>query len=105
MAELGDPDAARTFVLIAHHDAAHSGLIFHPILPRIPLKLWPRMHAKAGRSFPLLYAVWVGPVMVCAGSLLRIRRLLGAGVAVAGAATAAMVDIGPARSCPAPTTT
>ena len=36
VAEVGDPDAERTFVLIAHHDAAHSGLIFHPILPRIP---------------------------------------------------------------------
>jgi Peptidase family M28 len=94
VAETGDPGADRTFVLIAHHDAAHSGLIFHPILPRIPLKLWPRMHARAGRSFPLLYTVWVGPVMVCAGSILGIRRLVGAGIAFAGAATAAMIDIG-----------
>jgi hypothetical protein len=94
VAELGDPDADRTFVLIAHHDAAHSGLIFHPILPRIPLKLAPRLHARAGRSFPLLYTVWIGPVMVCAGSILGIRRLVGAGVAFAGAATAAMADIG-----------
>ena len=70
----GDPDAERTFVLIAHHDAAHSGLIFHPILPRIPLKLAPRLHARAGRSFPLLYTVWIGPVMVCAGSILGVRR-------------------------------
>ena len=44
--------------------------------------------------------------MVCAGSILGIRRLLGAGLALAGAATAAMVDIGTCgRSCPAPTTT
>ena len=94
VAETGDPAAARTVVLIAHHDAAHSGLIFHPILPRIPLKLWPRWHAKAGTSFPLLYAVWLGPVMVCAGSLLGSRRLLGAGAALATGATAAMTDIG-----------
>jgi acetylornithine deacetylase/succinyl-diaminopimelate desuccinylase-like protein len=94
VAEVGEPDAERTFVLIAHHDAAHSGLIFHPILPRIPLKVAPRLHARAGRSFPLLYTVWIGPVMVCAGSMLGIRRLLAAGVAFAGAATAAMADIG-----------
>jgi Peptidase family M28 len=94
VAEVGDPDAERTFVLIAHHDAAHSGLIFHPILPRIPLKLAPRLHARAGRSFPLLYTVWIGPVMVCAGSILGLRRLIAAGVALAGAATAAMADIG-----------
>jgi acetylornithine deacetylase/succinyl-diaminopimelate desuccinylase-like protein len=28
--ELGDPAAARTVVFIAHHDAPHSGLVFHP---------------------------------------------------------------------------
>ena len=94
VAEAGDPDAERTVVLIAHHDAAHSGLIFHPVLPRIPLKLAPRWHAKAGRSFPLLLAVWLGPVMVCVGALLGVRRLLGAGAALAAGATAAMTDIG-----------
>jgi hypothetical protein len=94
VAEAGEPDAERTVVLIAHHDAAHSGLIFHPLLPRIPLKLAPRWHAKAGRSFPLLYAVWLGPVMVCAGALTGLRRVLGAGAALAAGATAAMTDIG-----------
>jgi acetylornithine deacetylase/succinyl-diaminopimelate desuccinylase-like protein len=33
VAELGPPDAERTVVLVAHHDAAHSGLIFHPAIP------------------------------------------------------------------------
>ena len=94
VAEAGDPDAERTVVLIAHHDAAHSGLVFHPVLPRIPLKLAPRWHAKAGTSFPLLYAVWLGPVMVCAGALAGLRRLLGAGAALAAGATVAMIDIG-----------
>jgi hypothetical protein len=94
VAEAGDPAAERTVVLIAHHDAAHSGLIFHPVLPRIPLKLMPRSHAKAGRSFPLLYAVWLGPVMVCAGALIGVRRVLGAGAALAAGATVAMTDIG-----------
>ncbi len=94
VAEAGDATAERTVVLIAHHDAAHSGLIFHPVLPRIPLKVMPRWHAKAGRSFPLLYTVWLGPVLICAGSLTGIRRLLGAGIALAAGATAAMTDIG-----------
>ncbi len=94
VAEAGDPTAEHTIVLIAHHDAAHSGLIFHPILPRIPMKLMPRLHGKAGRSFPLLYTVWLGPVMVCAGALLGIRRLLRGGVALSVAAAAAMTDIG-----------
>jgi hypothetical protein len=33
--ELGDPGAEKTIVLIVHHDAAHSGLVFHPKLPQI----------------------------------------------------------------------
>jgi hypothetical protein len=94
VAEAGDPAGERTVVLIAHHDAAHSGVIFHPILPRIPMKLAPRLHAKAGRSFPLLYAVWIGPAAVCVGALLGRRRVVEAGVALAAGATAAMVDIG-----------
>ncbi|HSC03576.1 MAG TPA: M28 family peptidase [Solirubrobacteraceae bacterium] len=94
VAEAGDPAAERTVVLIGHHDAAHSGLIFHPALPRIPLWLAPRLHARAGTSFPLLYAVWLGPVMVCAGSLIGFRRLIGAGTALAAGATTAMADIG-----------
>ena len=94
VAEAGDPAAERTVVLIGHHDAAHSGLIFHPALPRIPLKLAPRLHARSNRSFPLLYAVWLGPVMVAAGALTNIRRLLTTGVALAAGATAAMTDIG-----------
>ncbi|MBV9002911.1 MAG: M28 family peptidase, partial [Solirubrobacterales bacterium] len=94
VAETGDAAAPRTVVLIAHHDAAHSGLIFHPILPRIPLKLAPRLHAAAGRSFPLLYAVFMGPVLVFVGSILGTRRLLSAGAALSVGATVAMADIG-----------
>ena len=100
MAETGDPDAERTVVFIAHHDAAHSGLVFHPVLPRIPLKLAPRLHARAGRSFPLMYTVWLGPVLVCAGSILGTRRVLAAGTAIAAGATAAMADIGARASVP-----
>ena len=100
VAEMGDADAERTVVFIAHHDAAHSGLVFHPVLPRIPLKLAPRLHARAGRSFPLMYTVWLGPVLVCAGSILGSRRALAAGAAIATGATAAMADIGARASVP-----
>jgi hypothetical protein len=100
VAETGDPAAPRTVVLVAHHDAAHSGLIFHPILPRIPMKLSPRRHAAAGRSFPLLYTVWMGPVMICSGALTGLRRLAGAGLALAAGTVAAMTDIGLRASVP-----
>ena len=33
-ARSGPADAERTVVLVAHHDTAHSGLVFHPALPQ-----------------------------------------------------------------------
>ena len=94
VAETGDPDAVRTVALVAHHDAAHSGLVFHPALGRIGPRLTPRAHARASHTLPILYGVWLGPVMVALGALLGQRRLLSAGAALAAGATVAMTDIG-----------
>ena len=38
----------RTVVLIAHHDSAHSGLVFHPALGRIPPRFFPRTSTRTG---------------------------------------------------------
>jgi hypothetical protein len=94
VAEAGDSGAERTVVLIAHHDAAHSGLVFHPALGRIPPRLTPKLHERSRQSLPILYGVWAGPAMVAAGAVLGRRRLLGAGLTVALGAVAAMIDIG-----------
>jgi Peptidase family M28 len=93
-AEAGDREGARTVVLVAHHDAAHSGLVFHPALGRIGPRLTPRMHERSSHTLPILYGVWLGPVMVCGGALLGSRRAVRAGAALAGGAVAAMSDIG-----------
>jgi acetylornithine deacetylase/succinyl-diaminopimelate desuccinylase-like protein len=94
VAETGDLAADRAVVLIAHHDAARSGLVFHPALGRIGPRLAPRLHERADRTLPILYAVWLGPVMICLGALSGARRMVKAGVALALGATAAMADIG-----------
>lgn len=100
VAGAGDPAARQTVVLIAHHDAAHSGLIFHPALPRIAPRLTPRMHARSSHTVPVLYAVWLGPALVCAAALGGARRLLGAGAALAALATTALVNIGASAVVP-----
>ena len=94
VAETGDPDAERTVVLVAHHDAAHSGLVFHPALPRIGPRFLPRVHEHATQGPQILYGVWLGPVMICAGALIDARRLGGVGLATALGAIAVMADIG-----------
>lgn len=93
VAEGGDPEADRTVVLVAHHDAAHSGLVFHPALGRIGPRLFPRQHARAKQTLPILYGVWLGPVMVAVGAATGLRRLIGFGVVMSTGASAAMMDI------------
>jgi hypothetical protein len=97
IAEAGDPEARRTLVFIAHHDAAHTGLVFHPELPRIAMRRLPRLHANANQSVPIIYGVFLGPLLVALGGLLGRRGLRRTGAGLALGATAAMADIG-ARS-------
>jgi hypothetical protein len=94
VAEAGDRAGERTLVFIAHHDAAHSGLVFHPALGRTGPRLFPRLHERASHTFPILYGVWLGPALVCAGASLGSRRATRAGGAVALGAVAAMADVG-----------
>ncbi len=94
VAELGDPGAARTVVFMAHHDAAHSGLVFHPALPRIGMRLVPRLHERANQSVPILFGVFLGPLLLALWGLLGGRWLKRAGICFSAGATAAMANIG-----------
>lgn len=100
VAELGDPEAHRTVVLIAHHDAAHSGLVFHPALPRIGMRLVPELHERANQSIPIIYGVFLGPVLLALWGLTGRRPLRRAGLFFSGGAVAAMTNIGASRVVP-----
>src|SRR5205807_1892 len=93
VAEAGDRSAERTLVVVAHHDAAHSGLVFHPALGRIGPRLLPRLHERSSHTLPVMHAVWGGPLMVLAGAARGSRRLLRAGLALSLGTVAAMGDI------------
>jgi hypothetical protein len=90
--ELGDPDAERTIVFIAHHDSAHAGLVFHPELPKIA----ERLGLLEGReTSPMLMAPVVGgPALAAAGGLTGIRALSKLGIAFAVGTMAMMAEIG-----------
>jgi acetylornithine deacetylase/succinyl-diaminopimelate desuccinylase-like protein len=94
LVEAGDPDGAETVVVVAHHDAAHSGLVFHPALPRLFAERFPAQHERSSQSVPIMYATWLGPVLVAFGAILRRVGLLRAGSLLGGGAAVAMADIG-----------
>jgi acetylornithine deacetylase/succinyl-diaminopimelate desuccinylase-like protein len=100
VAELGDHDAPRTVVFVAHHDAAHSGLIFHPALPRLGMKLVPRLHERANQSIPIMYGTFLGPVSLALWGLLGGRWLRRHGMFYALGATAVLANIAASRVVP-----
>lgn len=101
VAETGDPDASRTVVLIAHHDAAHTGAIFNPAISQMLVKLFPNQHARADRGPPIMLATWLGPVIAGLGGLTRSRSLLGLGSLLGAGAVATLADIGARGVVPA----
>ncbi|MEZ5077010.1 MAG: M28 family peptidase [Solirubrobacterales bacterium] len=96
--ELGDPEAERTVVLIAHHDAAHSGLVFHPELPRIADRLG--MIERTDTSPPLMAPVLGGPVLAALGAITGKRLLAKLGLLLGIGSAAAMAEIGMRKVVP-----
>lgn len=100
VAQAGDPAAERTVLVVSHHDAAHSGPVFHPALPRIPMRAFPKLHARSRQSAPIMYATWLGPVLAALGGAIGSRRALRAARLLGAGAAAAMLDIGRAETVP-----
>jgi hypothetical protein len=90
--ETGDREVERTIVLIAHHDAAHSGLVFHPKIPQIADRLG--LIEKSDTSPPLMAPVAGGPLLAALGALTGKRLLSKIGVLLGLGSAAAMAEIG-----------
>ena len=73
----GPPGAPRTIVVHAHHDAAHSGLVFHPRLRGSKIRRALVRRRKA--TLPVLWSVLAPALLVCFGrfSGSRLARWLG----------------------------
>jgi hypothetical protein len=97
--ELGDPDAERTVVVSAHHDAAHSGLVFHPAIPQLADRLG--MLDRTDTSPPLMAPVVGGPLLAALGAATGRRALTRLGLLLGLGSVAAMADIGSRKSVPA----
>jgi hypothetical protein len=93
VAEAGDPEAERTLVVLAHHDAARTSFIFDPTVPRLLATKAPWLLERMDRWPPLMGLVFGGPALVAAGSVLRSRRALAAGTVLSAGSAAVMADM------------
>jgi peptidase M28-like protein len=96
--ELGDPQAERTVVVIAHHDSAHSGLVFHPAVPPLADRLG--LIERTDTSPPLMAPVIGGPILAVLGALTGRRLLAKLGLLLGIGSVAAMADIGARKVVP-----
>ena len=90
----GDPDARRTIVVVAHHDAAHSGAIFDPALPRALQARFPDQYARGLFHPPLLWLTLLGPLLALVAALRGGGRAAGAARVLTIGTMLAMLDIG-----------
>jgi len=85
-------------VIVAHHDAAHSGLVFHPAIPPLADRLG--LIEKTDTSPPLMAPVVGGPILAALGALTGSRLLARLVVLLGLGSAAAMADIGMRRTVP-----
>ena len=94
VAEAGDRSAGRTIVFVAHHDAAHGGLVFAPQLTTVPADAFPDWYEKQETSPQVMLIVVAGPALVALGALTGLRALRRLGTFLSLGSVAAFADIG-----------
>ncbi|HKB29320.1 MAG TPA: M28 family peptidase [Streptosporangiaceae bacterium] len=90
----GDQNAARTLVVMAHHDAAPSGIVFDQRLQRWFAARYPGVVERMTENPPLWWPVVAGPALVAIGSGTGSRALRATGTVMSAIAAAAFADIG-----------
>jgi hypothetical protein len=102
VAEMGDPDATRTVVLVAHHDAAKSGAIFNPAIAEHVARFRPEPKPGAEQhSPPLMFPVLAGPAIAAAGALTGSKVLAVLGGVLSAVAATVFADIARSPVVPA----
>lgn len=100
IATLGPAEAQRTIVVAAHHDAAHSGLVFSPAIPRTIDRLAPWFFEVTHTSPPLVWPAVIGPALAAAGAATGWRALARAGAVLSAGFAAAVANIGASAVVP-----
>ena len=93
LAWAGDPHARETIVIVAHHDAAHTGLLFHPGLVPLVNRIAPGWYAKQTTSTHTGRLLVLGPALVALASALGQRGLRRFGTFWSAATAAVLADV------------
>jgi hypothetical protein len=100
LAEIGPPDAERTIVLMAHHDAAHTAFFFNPAITEAVGERAPWVFEDNDTSPPLMWPTVAGPAVVAVGAALGSRKLTGLGTLLSAGSAAFMAHIGASEVVP-----
>src|SRR3954452_15073044 len=100
LAEMGPPDAERTIVVMAHHDAAHTAFFFNPAITEAVSEKAPWVFENNDTSPPLMWPTVAAPALVAAGAILDSRRLTGLGTFLSTGGAAFMAHIGAGEVVP-----
>ncbi len=100
LAETGDVAAAKTIVVVAHHDAAHGGLVFDPRPQRALARRYPERVERSNTGVPVWFLVIGGPLLVAIGSILKLKFLTRIGIFLGLGSVAMMGDIGSRDAVP-----
>jgi Peptidase family M28 len=93
VAEAGDAQADRTLVLLAHHDAAHAGLIFDQTFQRRLITAFPGVAERLDTALPIWWPVVGSPGLVTFGAASGRRGAVIAGLVGCALAAGFFADI------------
>ena len=98
--QCGDPEATRTLVVLAHHDAAPTGAIFDDRAQVWFGERFPGLLERRDTSLPLWWGMLAAPALVAAGAASKRRGMIASGVAGCLVATAVFGDVARSPVCP-----
>lgn len=100
VARAGETSAERTLVVLAHHDAPQTGLIFDQTLQRKLFETWPNFMDRFKTSIPQWWGTLAGPLATVASALSGRRGGARAGLLTGAVATGLLGDIWRSQTVP-----
>jgi Zn-dependent M28 family amino/carboxypeptidase len=100
VATAGDGAAARTLVVLAHHDAAPTGRMFDPTFQRWLARRFPELVQRSDTSPPLWWPVAGAPALAAVGAATASRVAALAGATLSAVTVALGLDIARDRIVP-----